>query len=692
MSGYLLATMYYLLIQKCHCVGVADPNTDPYWNMCSVTERHCGINITDSTKQQVKRSTLPEASVEKIYFRKSFVKPFVVYYEKFQRDTSKLSVIEIESLERSFCSGSLVSSQHVLSAAHCVCVFKKDCARSGFLGRFEVQYDPTKHITLWVGLSTNDLEFRYKAFPNILDANYKVSSVLLHPLYQTEGLFDLHDICILKLSRPVCQAPKIQPIHLPTPEILERIGNGGSPMGNLTYGSGSVLALTYVHTGGYGISNEDKHTCKTTRNGPAPFQYCKFPFKVKLPEESHLQCKIREKLFHGCVPITELFPPNYYQRQCREFESIWSSVHNGTLQGLLHHNNPWLSPQNYQVINEANNCTNQCYTYYLLLQFYPVSYSKYGWCATCDQNANPGEPNYCGVDSSKDLEAEMAVAEPNRNWGFCQWNCSDRSENLALMPNYEDGPNMYLSEKDCAQLLQNSINLTTEFCSSYVNVEDQRRFKINSNGTISQVPYRLDNLDLKYTGSFHKSRYICEGDSGGPLWINWPDVHYNETDVEAVIHENGSRSVKFFHYDNYENAEDLRGSTTSFILGVTRRGEGCGYYNKPAIFAKVQYYLDWIKDNIKDAENSTNFCLTGTEGWNKEFNSNLLDLDKLVLEPIGTRGIWNQIGKGKFSRLTRYKLVQDDGSGSEPSPTGFLGIRDIALDLNLIFDDHGLSG
>lgn len=80
--------------------------------------------------------------------------------------------------------------------------------------------------------------------------------------------------------------------------------------------------------------------------------------------------------------------------------------------------------------------------------------SRYGWCATCNQTANPGEPNYCGATSSGDLEAEMAVAEPNKNWGFCQWNCSDRSETLALMPNYEDGPNMYLSDRDCTQLLQ----------------------------------------------------------------------------------------------------------------------------------------------------------------------------------------------------------------------------------------------
>ena len=49
----------------------------------------------------------------------------------------------------------------------------------------------------------------------------------------------------------------------------------------------------------------------------------------------------------------------------------------------------------------------------------------------------------------------MAIAEPSKNWGFCQWDCSKDSESdFAIRPRYEDGNNMYLSDEYCKELIK----------------------------------------------------------------------------------------------------------------------------------------------------------------------------------------------------------------------------------------------
>ena len=49
-----------------------------------------------------------------VYGEITLVKHFVVYYEKFKMDVSKMSSKALSQLPRSFCSGSLISTQHIL--------------------------------------------------------------------------------------------------------------------------------------------------------------------------------------------------------------------------------------------------------------------------------------------------------------------------------------------------------------------------------------------------------------------------------------------------------------------------------------------------------------------------------------------------------------------------------------------------
>ena len=49
-------------------------------------------------------------------------------------------------------------------------------------------------------------------------------------------------------------------------------------------------------------------------------------------------------------------------------------------------------------------------------------------------------------------------------------------------------------------IFQGSIDLSNEFCASYVNVQEQKRFKLFPNNTIVRTTFRQDNKILKYTG------------------------------------------------------------------------------------------------------------------------------------------------------------------------------------------------
>lgn len=63
---------------------------------------------------------------------------------------------------------------------------------------------------------------------------------------------------------------------------------------------------------------------------------------------------------------------------------------------------------------------------------------------------------------------------------------------------------------------------------------------------------------------FFGGRDSCQGDSGSPLW-KWVGGTTNK-----------KRAV---------------------LIGVVSRGIGCARFNRPGIYARVKFYLDWIVNN-----------------------------------------------------------------------------------------------
>lgn len=50
----------------------------------------------------------------------------------------------------------------------------------------------------------------------------------------------------------------------------------------MTFQKDFRMNTTWVYGGGYGVSQKEADKCRTSRNGPSPFKFCKFPFKVQV--------------------------------------------------------------------------------------------------------------------------------------------------------------------------------------------------------------------------------------------------------------------------------------------------------------------------------------------------------------------------------------------------------------------------
>ncbi|XP_058798205.1 plasma kallikrein-like [Phymastichus coffea] len=94
-----------------------------------------------------------------------------------------------------FCGGSIVSRQHIITAAHCV-----DKKRSPEIMR---------NIKVFAGTSRSDVGGKA----------YGISSITLHPGYTGASNFYLNDIAIVTLSQPMQFNANQQPIILPTKDV-----------------------------------------------------------------------------------------------------------------------------------------------------------------------------------------------------------------------------------------------------------------------------------------------------------------------------------------------------------------------------------------------------------------------------------------------------------------------------------------
>ena len=178
------------------------------------------------------------------------------------------------------------------------------------------------------------------------------------------------DIALIKLSRDVIFSEDAMPICLP-----------GSTMFPDSAG--------VVYVAGWGSTAEAM--CTTGQYGPDPFTKCASKFKYN------------SMTINECVSIPN---PSYSDTLCKQLVKTMK---------LKIFPSPGYSQTN--IYDEKGKLLTECYN------FPENTAGPFGWCSTCQRDAKPDQPGYCGLGPS-DNKKEFGRPKATQFWGFCQKQCA----------------------------------------------------------------------------------------------------------------------------------------------------------------------------------------------------------------------------------------------------------------------------
>ena len=188
-----------------------------------------------------------------------------------------------ETLRKGRCGGSIINKRWILSAGHCFCD-TLPCQKDK-KGRVRIAYDPTENIRAVVGFKDITLSDKNQ------DSKLLLDKIIIHPKYSPPEVIH-HDLALVKLKKELTFHSKVMPICLPGgPKFPDNAG--------------------VVYAAGWGVTSEQYITCKTGKDGPAPYTRCKFPFKfgnliwtngcaqVSSPSSENESCKDLQRSLNG---------------------------------------------------------------------------------------------------------------------------------------------------------------------------------------------------------------------------------------------------------------------------------------------------------------------------------------------------------------------------------------------------------
>ena len=56
--------------------------------------------------------------------------------------------------------------------------------------------------------------------------------------------------------------------------------------------------------------------------------------------------------------------------------------------------------------------------------------------------------------------------------------------------------------------------------------------------------------------------------------------------------------IQYVKVQTENNSFEYRGH----LAGIVSRGSGCAYFDSPGIYARVNYYLDWIDEHMESED------------------------------------------------------------------------------------------
>merc|ERR1719244_1590939 len=186
----------------------------------------------------------------------------------------------------------------------------------------------------------------------------------------------------------------------------------------------------------------------------------------------------------------------------------------------------------------------------------------------CPASKGPGKYGWCTV--KKEGESRQMNDDISQGWGYCSYHCSLHGSKHSFKV-MEASPSVLKSEV-CEKLINGMQNFDTKKDVCAGQILKNRRIKHYSQdkatGEFSPAPSTesTDGDGLPTIGGSD----ACQGDSGGPL-IKW-----------TAVRGGSGKTHK------------------AYLVGVVSRGDGCAYFNKPGIYTRVSYWLDWIKKHVGD--------------------------------------------------------------------------------------------